>query len=722
MKKFIYLLCALAICISPAVAQSFVTGVIPQYAGGIVTATTGSTVNNASINSQGNFTIPVPSNPTQHVMTFTPPSNTPYQPFNMTITAGPGTTNITAQIQAVVPQIGINLGILNASAVATDENGNAIPGSASGGAIFPSMPGVVYNTSTSAARNATVSDLPVLKQSSTFWCFGDSFMQGTGVSNPAQQSGCGLLAMSTPAANFNYGAAGWTAPQIVPRLFSLFAADPSLPSTTFLDAGANDGTGDTCGGTTTSGCALNYKLTMLAGAAWSSIPNSYRLYASQASATGSWSSDSTLGIYQSQLYLAQGNALSSSSNAAALTFSVPSSPSPIVGITYIVTNGQTGNFTVSVDGTLRTDACSGSTVFSSGPCSAVALLGSSSSFFRQEFAVTSGIAHTVVVTKTNAAMSDVTSVDWIPPTANTNTNAVFLMGPNAAYGNAATYDALAQSVASQLKADGLPVFGVSQISGTPGVNATSDISQTATVNCSASNQSEHPNTCGYANMAATVQNVAIANNYVFTSFQANYLAAVGRFASAISVNSNTSSRTTAYSNMNAGGTLGIGVDFYEAPNNVLGIGFGQDQSTGLPFSGSVIQKSFASSWWHCFQYVPGGNNTTNDEAAYVSKWCVDYTTGNTVSLGVTGYAIGTAIASSSTIAPTAGLTHITGTAAIATITPPTNFTATSGGCITLWPDAAFQWTNAGNIVTAAATAVVNHPLRACWGGTSWALN
>lgn len=140
MKTFCMILTTLVLSMA-AFAQSTVTGVIPQYAGGLVTATTGATSNNAPIDAQGNFTIPVPSNPTSHVMTFTPVGNTPYEPFSLTITAGVGTTNITAQIQAVVPQIGVQLGLSSQSGIATNAQGYAIPGSAGGG-----LSGVVGTT------------------------------------------------------------------------------------------------------------------------------------------------------------------------------------------------------------------------------------------------------------------------------------------------------------------------------------------------------------------------------------------------------------------------------------------------------------------------------------------------------------------------------------------------------------------------------------------------
>jgi hypothetical protein len=63
------------------------------------------------------------------------------------------------------------------------------------------------------------------------------------------------------------------------------------------------------------------------------------------------------------------------------------------------------------------------------------------------------------------------------------------------------------------------------------------------------------------------------------------------------------------------------------------------------------------------------------------------------------------IASATTIAPTTFLTYISGTAAIATVTPPVT------GChmLLLWPLGAFTMTTAGNL-NAALTAAANSPV------------
>ncbi len=73
-----------------------------------------------------------------------------------------------------------------------------------------------------------------------------------------------------------------------------------------------------------------------------------------------------------------------------------------------------------------------------------------------------------------------------------------------------------------------------------------------------------------------------------------------------------------------------------------------------------------------------------------------------------------AVASSGTIAATGPIFHVTGTAAIATMTLPTGFTQ---GCLTLIPDGIFTTTAAGNIALA-STAVVSKAMTMCYDPTT----
>lgn len=74
---------------------------------------------------------------------------------------------------------------------------------------------------------------------------------------------------------------------------------------------------------------------------------------------------------------------------------------------------------------------------------------------------------------------------------------------------------------------------------------------------------------------------------------------------------------------------------------------------------------------------------------------------NFTSGGAIGQKVGSSIASATTIAPTAAITHITGTTTIQTITAPNQFaTSGQGGRLTLIFDGVSPWNAAGNIAVA----------------------
>jgi hypothetical protein len=86
---------------------------------------------------------------------------------------------------------------------------------------------------------------------------------------------------------------------------------------------------------------------------------------------------------------------------------------------------------------------------------------------------------------------------------------------------------------------------------------------------------------------------------------------------------------------------------------------------------------------------------------------------------VTGFlstAASSVIASGATIAPTSPVHHISGTAAIGTITVPAGCAPTC--TIALIPDGIFTTTTGANI-SLASTAVVNKALIMVWDGTKW---
>lgn len=80
------------------------------------------------------------------------------------------------------------------------------------------------------------------------------------------------------------------------------------------------------------------------------------------------------------------------------------------------------------------------------------------------------------------------------------------------------------------------------------------------------------------------------------------------------------------------------------------------------------------------------------------------------------YGASSVIASAATIAPTNGVHHVSGVAAIGTITVPATCTPTCQ--IVFIPDGIFTTTTGTNI-SLASTAVVNKALIMVWDGTKW---
>ncbi|HSU55466.1 MAG TPA: SGNH/GDSL hydrolase family protein, partial [Candidatus Dormibacteraeota bacterium] len=125
----------------------------------------------------------------------------------------------------------------------------------------------------------------------------------------------------------------------------------------------------------------------------------------------------------------------------------------------------------------------------------------------------------------------------------------------------------------------------------------------------------------------------------------------------------------------------------------------------------------ASGMANAAQIGPGTNSVNGTMQWW--GWNIADAYGN-LSANLVKRTVGTAIASAATIAPTSGLTHVTGTTAISTITVPsitvsgTAFT----GCLVLIPDGAWTTTTTGNIA-AASTAVVGRQMEMCYDGSKW---
>jgi hypothetical protein len=349
--------------------------------------------------------------------------------------------------------------------------------------------------------------------------FGDSYVLGSGAVNPNLGGGFAQLAKTLPnTPSNNFGVSGANSDAINLVVWTNITTSPQLPSAFLLDGGANDG--PNCG--TSAACVTNFQEEVNASIGRLAIPNQERTWGSACTQTvGTWAADNAVyNIPAPPYYLNPGTPVANATAGAVLTCTVTSRvASQRVGVNFKVTNAQTGTFTVTVDGTTQIDKCSGTTTFTSAPCGGLTLptSGQTATIFRQGFTGVLGKTHTVVITKTNAANVNVTAVDTTTPTPLPNSNYVVVFGPNAAFANSVQYDAAIGSVATKFGSDGARVAFADLQSTTapgPGVNNTTDISQTATTSCDASANANHPNDiCGYLHLAQTVVNAGKASGW-----------------------------------------------------------------------------------------------------------------------------------------------------------------------------------------------------------------
>jgi len=584
------------------------------------------------------------------------------------------------------------------------------------------------------ASTATSGTVTTLHRVAAVFAFGDSYIAGIGNKNQYRDGYVGQFLRDTNVpVSANYGVGGTTMNQIAMSALANVYYAPSLPIVYLNDGGINDDGGDTCGKVAGTNCIKNFTLGMNALIALESIPGAFHVFASNATRTGTWTYSSGFPSGNAgPTGVAYGTNEQAGSSGATVTFSIPSSASTKVGLTYGVGNSITGTFSVSVDGTLQTDTCSGTTSFTSTGCGGFSIGNTGLSIYRQEFTVTAGTTHSIVVTSLSANPLIIIAADWIPPTTTLNLNPVFYVNAPTASNTLAdagtpVYNAAIASTISNFQAEGLPVFLVDVVGGTPGANTTADYATTSTTNCVASTTAGHPNYCGASDTELTILNTELINGYQVSSYNSGAGPSnAGVSLSPMSVNfGNANNYTPTWSQVTSQMNVGIYpasfMEFWAQGNNHLGL-FGeyQDASSGNPWSGqfgSVLAGGACTYGSALFAGYDGSGSPGISHFTTVGS--VQFCTGNTSFKGVDSRLIGT-VASATTIAPTTYLTTITGSTTITTITTPANFSSTYGGCLQFRAASGTTATFAtgGNIETA-TTIVGPSKKEACWFGTTW---
>ena len=587
-----------------------------------------------------------------------------------------------------------------------------------------------------------------LRRTAQSFCFGDSFHRGYGMRQPDNNNVCALLARDTPTTWQQWAASGTTISEISKAILLNFVGSATYPSPAYTDGGLNDEISDTCGGTAGTDCTKNIRLHLDAGIAWAAIPDSMRIRASAGTPAGTLAVDTTTvplfgdgGVGALNGLATRGTAMSLNSNGATLSFAIPTN-AIAVGITYGVNNAGTGTatFGINQNGTgavSQTNYCTGTTTFTNTGCNGKAILHVSTAPFRQEYPLTAGVTHSIVATSTSANPFTIVAVDYIIPIMPANTNPVFVDEiPNSSvFTNSAIYNPEIMAVVAQEAALGLPVFPVKLRTGTPGLNATTDVSSTATIFCYGVTQSAHPTDginggagCGADHMEQTFYQAELDNNWQFSTYNGGGESAARQGTLTSSPRfyaTSTGSHTDVSANLNLSQVSPYNVDLFNNGANAIGIGFTlSDSSTGTPWANKIEQYFFCNQS-AAFRYFPGGASNPNADTQFTTHAAFDCPTGNLNMDGVIVSKLGTTIATGTgtglTISPTAQITPISGTGTFTTITPITGMSTTYGGCVKLLPTGAVLWATGGNILVAGGPATVNQMLEACYVGTGWTI-
>jgi hypothetical protein len=452
---------------------------------------------------------------------------------------------------------------------------------ASGGADFPSTNGFVVNTSTTAARTATSADafgLINYTAGESMYFFGDSTVAGTGAS-VLSKAFASVLSADYGGTGINKGISGATEGQIDRVVLnSLTITDYNSMTRVLIEGGINDANN----GCSTTACLTDFSQARDAGIAYAGLLYNQRIMASQATQTGSWTALAFVQPLAGQV----GTALSSSTPGSTLTFTLNSSTvgsvGNFVGVTWAEVSSDTATFTVSIDGTLETNACTGTASFNTAPC------GSNNGSFapvRQEFAVT-GTTHTVVITTAGTGAVDIIDADMAPTAPSAIAPVVLSLGVPFQFNNTdsaatAAYNTAAASTTALMLSQNAKVVFVDLRNGAgaaPGVNSTTDMSSTNPL-CSGGAEPLHYNDCGHFKVAQIAESAAAAAGFAFTI--PNTGGRSGAFTTPLTTAGATGNNTIIQDwNPNLSGQIGLASGITWATNNfstfMARTGFGTD--------------------------------------------------------------------------------------------------------------------------------------------------
>jgi hypothetical protein len=564
-----------------------------------------------------------------------------------------------------------------------------VGGGGGGGAAFPASPGIVYNTSTTASRNATASDVGTLgtlsnntsgtasnitattnstltsipnltvnpanlpasvlsvAQAGGIWCNWDSYGFGLGPLNPAKYGVCQLLSADTPAPLNQISANGATLGGISSFAYTSYQPNGYVPDIAITGGGENDGT-PTCS-SATAACGYSWKEMKLAHLLHYLVPLTYSnsILASNSTKSGAAVTNDTT-IYGTFNKTALGFPVTSNGTST-LTFNIPSSTATKVQIHYVARTANTGSFAATIDGTPLTDEASGTTTFSSAPLFGWTLAPATYAMYVQEFTVTANQAHTVVITTTGIA--EISRVTWNAPAASAPKNIVYDFNVVQLWGNYAVQNTVIAGVDAQLSAEGFNVASVDIQNGVPtsstywsslnpvaypqaGVPySAADYATSATTTCTASQASQHPNECGtqdwYRNLLNAQANMGIIVSRVSLGGKSTEQSGVlYTYPKALAPKFNPTLLDVSY---RGGSGNGYGYATYVGGNAYAGVIGWTDTSSGKPWSakimtGPVADSNFNTNLWWCRAHITSYTDTqVFSNNNEVTDWCDDPT-------------------------------------------------------------------------------------------------
>ena len=588
---------------------------------------------------------------------------------------------------------------------------------------------VSYPTVTYDNTGRILSIVGVLHPSYTGGCWGTSYDYGSG--STAQRNGyCALMKKDTPTmAGWlgNFAVPGTTQPTIALSVLANATPNAVYPSTWYIGHGENDYTA--CPGGTTA-CQNLFSRAAMAGIYWAAVAPQQRTLGTNMTKSGAWVANTTLAPVNAITGNVAGSAIQSVTSGDTLTITVPATNNGSVQLFVYAPTGTTGgSFTLvnSTTGTSYTDSCnSDSTTFNAYGCNGTGAWAAGPWALR--FATLAGVVNTITLTHTNATALTVIAHSYTTSTPAANTNAVIARTAGAAYDTSGWTATALAAVVAQARADGLMSVLLSDaraaIASVADGSATDGVSQTdSPIFGPGSTQTNHPRNYAHLMMEQAALQAEVANNYVVSVVGAGWpdpenVADTRRLTWQTPFNPTGATTWAAmYRDLNADSNYTtFGLKKYggvTAGAFLERIGSGPYPDGG---SGAYHASVVPSSGRECVQKFTTANVVT--ESNFSNVVCAD-ANGNTTQSGysMASYVVrpvGTAIASAATIAPSAGVTHVTGTAAITTITAPAGCVLTGKGCdVTFLPDGAWTLATGGNIAQA-STAVVNRPMVLTW--------